>query len=203
MINYFEAAEKTLRARGLLETALGNLERKKERILRYGAPSEYPSADMSKPYTGAKSVNDALADCLELAEVMREIQITRDKVEEIDGVLAQMDEDDARILRLWYIEQEQGRNHGGRMLFLHVQHLRPPKQGARALRPPLLRRGGYAVHVRRFLTYSHVSKKIRMETCIFPVLSLRRKERSRETSPPCAPRFMREAFSLSTRRRRA
>lgn len=42
MINYFEAAEKTLRARGLLETALGNLERKKERILRYGAPSEYP-----------------------------------------------------------------------------------------------------------------------------------------------------------------
>ena len=102
MINYFEAAEKTLRARGLLETALGNLERKKERILRYGAPSEYPS----KPYTGAKSVNDALADCLELAEVMREIQITRDKVEEIDGVLAQMDEDDARILRLWYIERK-------------------------------------------------------------------------------------------------
>lgn len=106
MINYFEAAEKTLRARGLLETALGNLERKKERILRYGAPSEYPSADMSKPYTGAKSVNDALADCLELAEVMREIQVTRDKAEEIDDVLAQMDEDDARILRLWYIERK-------------------------------------------------------------------------------------------------
>ena len=98
MINYFEAAEKTLRARGLLETALGNLERKKERILRYGAPSEYPSADMSKPYTGA--------DCLELAEVMREIQVTRDKVEEIDDVLAQMDEADARILRLWYIERK-------------------------------------------------------------------------------------------------
>ena len=43
MINYFEAAEKTLRARGLLETALGTLERKKERILRYGAPPEYPA----------------------------------------------------------------------------------------------------------------------------------------------------------------
>lgn len=61
---------------------------------------------MPKPYTGAKSVNDALADCLELAEVMREIQVTRDKVEEIDDVLAQMDEDDARILRLWYIERK-------------------------------------------------------------------------------------------------
>lgn len=107
MINYFEAAEKTLRARGLLEVALGNLERKKERILRYGAPSEYPSADMSKPYTGAKTVNDdALADCLELTEVMREIQVTRDKVEEIDAVLAQMEEGDAHILRLWYIERK-------------------------------------------------------------------------------------------------
>lgn len=58
MINYFEAAEKTLRARGLLETALGNLERKKERILRYGAPyrkmrsffrSRLPKAVSSKP----------------------------------------------------------------------------------------------------------------------------------------------------------
>ena len=179
MINYFEAAEKTLRARGLLETALGNLERKKERILRYGAPSEYPSADMSKPYTGAKSVNDALADCLELAEVMREIQVTRDKVEEIDDVLAQMDEADARILRLWYIERKSKEE-------IAYVHLRPAQQSSCALRSPLLRRGGYAVHVRRFLAYSHVLKKRCMETCIFPVLSLRRKERSRETSPPCA-----------------
>ena len=209
MINYFEAAEKTLRARGLLETALGNLERKKERILRYGAPSEYPSADMSKPYTGAKSVNDALADCLELAEVMREIQVTRDKVEEIDGVLAQMDEADARILRLWYIERKSKDeiteavcysstsslyDRRGRMLRLAYVHLRPAQQSSCALRSPLLRRGGYAVHVRRFLAYSHVLKKRCMETCIFPVLSLRRKERSRENlaavrptwSSPCA-----------------
>ena len=52
------------------------------------------------------SPEEALTDCLELAEVMREIQVTRDKVEEIDDVLAQMDEDDARILRLWYIERK-------------------------------------------------------------------------------------------------
>ena len=55
---------------------------------------------------GAECPPLALADCLELAEVMREIQVTRDKVEEIDDVLAQMDEDDARILRLWYIERK-------------------------------------------------------------------------------------------------
>ena len=192
MINYFEAAEKTLRARGLLETALGNLERKKERILRYGAPSEYPSADMSKPYTGAKSVNDALADCLELAEVMREIQVTRDKVEEIDDVLEQMDEDDARILRLWYIERKSKDEITEAVCYSSTSSLYDLRN--KALRSPLLRRGSYAVYVRRFLTYSHVSKKIRMETCIFPVLSLRRKERSRENlaavrptwSSPCA-----------------
>lgn len=106
MINYFDAAENTLRARGMLETALGNLERKKERILRYGAPSEYPSADMSKPYTSSKAVNDTLAECVELAEVVREITMTREKIEEIDRVLGQLDGDDARILRLWYIERK-------------------------------------------------------------------------------------------------
>ena len=106
MINYFDAAENTLRARGMLETALGNLERKKERILRYGAPSEYPSADMSKPYTSSKVVNDTLTECVELAEVVREITITREKIEEIDRALGQLDGDDARILRLWYIERK-------------------------------------------------------------------------------------------------
>lgn len=106
MINYFDAAENTLRARGMLETALSNLERKKERILRYGAPSEYPSADMSKPYTSSKAVNDTLAECVELAEVVREITMTREKIEEIDRVLGQLDGDDARILRLWYIERK-------------------------------------------------------------------------------------------------
>ena len=106
MINYFDAAENTLRARGMLETALGNLERKKERILRYGAPSEYPSADMSKPYTSSKAVNDTLTECVELAEVVREITITREKIEEIDRALGQLDGDDARILRLWYIERK-------------------------------------------------------------------------------------------------
>ena len=106
MINYFDAAVNTLRARGMLETALSNLERKKERILRYGAPSEYPSADMSKPYTSSKAVNDTLAECVELAEVVREITITREKIEEIDRALGQLDGDDARILRLWYIERK-------------------------------------------------------------------------------------------------
>ena len=47
-INYFEAAEKTLRARGSLEKAVVNLERRRERIISHGSPAGYPSPDLSK-----------------------------------------------------------------------------------------------------------------------------------------------------------
>lgn len=106
MINYFDAAENTLRSRSMLETALKNLKRRRERIIRHNAPSDYPSFDMSKPYTSTKGVNDALTDCVELAEVVREINHTQAKIDEIDGVLKQLDPQDAELLRLWYIERK-------------------------------------------------------------------------------------------------
>lgn len=105
MINYFDAAEKTLRSRAMLDTALKNLERRRERIMRHNAPSGYPSPDTSKPYASTKSVNDALADCVELAEVIREIKNTQAKIDEIDSVLKQLDPQDAELLRLWYIDR--------------------------------------------------------------------------------------------------
>lgn len=103
MINYFDAAENTLRSRSMLEKALKNLMRRQERIMRHNAPSGYPSLDTSKPYTSTKSVNDALTDCIEIAEVAREINRTKDKIDEIDSVLQQLDPQDAELLRLWYI----------------------------------------------------------------------------------------------------
>lgn len=103
MINYFDAAENTLRSRSMLEKALKNLMRRQERIMRHNAPSGYPSLDTSKPYTSTKSVNDALTDCIEIAEVAREINRTKDKIDEIDSVLKQLDPQDAELLRLWYI----------------------------------------------------------------------------------------------------
>ena len=50
-INYFEAAEKTLRARGSLEKAVVNLERRRERIISHSSPAGYPSPDLTKSYT--------------------------------------------------------------------------------------------------------------------------------------------------------
>lgn len=106
MINYFTEAEKTLRARGYLDAALANLERRKDRIIRRGGPSEYTAPDFSKPYASTSSINDALSDCLELAEVMREIKETEEERDEIDRVLKQLADDDREIVTLWYIERK-------------------------------------------------------------------------------------------------
>ena len=104
MINYFDAAENTLRGRGFLDSALQNLERRKERIVQHGSPAGYPSPDFSKPYASTSAVNDTLAECLELAEVVREIKVTEEKIQEIDAVISQLDEAERDIIRLWYIE---------------------------------------------------------------------------------------------------
>lgn len=106
MINYFAAAEDTLRARGSLEAALKNLERRQERIIQHGGPTGYSSPDFSKPYASTSAVNDALTDCVELAEVAREIRVTKAKIQEIDDVLAQLTKEEREIIRLWYIERK-------------------------------------------------------------------------------------------------
>lgn len=106
MINYFAEAEKTLRARGYLETALENLTRRRERIIAESAPSGYPAPDFSKPYASTSAVNDALSACLELAEVEREVALTKRTISEVDTVLAQLEAEDARLLRLWYVERK-------------------------------------------------------------------------------------------------
>lgn len=103
-INYFKAAERVLSNRGTLERALANLERRRERVIQQAAPRGISSTDYSRPYVSGGGANDALADCIELAEINREIALTRETMEEIDKVLAELDKADADLLRAWYIE---------------------------------------------------------------------------------------------------
>ena len=104
MINYFKAAERTLTERRKFDIALENLSRRKARIIQRGMPQELPLTDYSKPYVSGGGVNDALADCLELSEVIREMENTRETIDEIDRVLSQLEPSDAALLRAWYIE---------------------------------------------------------------------------------------------------
>ena len=60
--------------------------------------------DFSKPYASTSAVNDTLAECLELAEVVREIKATEEKIQEIDAVISQLGGAERDIIRLWYIE---------------------------------------------------------------------------------------------------
>lgn len=106
MINYFGEAEKTLRARGYLDGAIKNLERRRERIIARSSPAGLPSPDFSKPYASTGAVNDVLADCLELAEVSREIGETKAEIAEVDEILGQLGKREQEIIRLWYIERK-------------------------------------------------------------------------------------------------
>lgn len=105
MINYFKAAERTLSERGNLERALANLERRRERVIQQAGPNGIQTTDFSSPYVSGGGANDALADCLEIAEINREIMQTRETIEEIDRVLAQLDAMDEALLRAWYIDR--------------------------------------------------------------------------------------------------
>lgn len=106
MINYFKSAERTLSERANLEKALANLERRKDRLLRKGTPSDNVLTDYARPYVSGGGANAALSDMLDLAEITKEIALTRETIEEIDAVLGQLEPTDADLLRAWYIEHK-------------------------------------------------------------------------------------------------
>ncbi len=106
MINYFKSAERTLSERANLEKALANLERRKDRLLRKGAPSDNVLSDYARPYISGGGANAVLSDMLDLAEIAKEIELTKETIEEIDDVLAQLEQTDADLLRAWYIEHK-------------------------------------------------------------------------------------------------
>ena len=104
-MNYFKSAEQVLSSVPALKRSLQNLERRKERIIENGAPGELGAVDPSKPYVNSTFVSDTLNDLLELNEVTKCIKLTEAKLEEIEGVLSQLEEEQRKILVMWYIER--------------------------------------------------------------------------------------------------
>lgn len=103
-MNYFKAAEQVLSSVPILERALNNLERRKERIMITNKPAEVGAIDPSKSYVNSSRVGDTLSEMLELSECMGNIAKTSYKLSEIRAVLEQLPEDKARVLQAWYIE---------------------------------------------------------------------------------------------------
>ena len=106
MINYFKAAERLLRERGNLEQALKNLEHRREWIIRRGGPDEIMAADPARPHVSTSAPTDTIAECIDLVMVGKEISTTRETIERIDHVLDQLSDEEAYLLRAWYIHRE-------------------------------------------------------------------------------------------------
>lgn len=103
-MNYFKAAEQVLSSVPILERALNNLGRRKERIMITNKPAEVGAIDPSKAYINSSRVGDTLSELLELSECVNNIAKTSAKLSEIRAVLEQLPEDKARVLQAWYIE---------------------------------------------------------------------------------------------------
>ena len=103
-MNYFKAAEQVLSSVPILERALNNLERRKERIMMTNKPAEVGAIDPSKAYVNSSRAGDTLSELLELSECMANIAKTSAKLSEIRAILEQLPEDKARVLQAWYIE---------------------------------------------------------------------------------------------------
>ena len=105
MINYFKAAERTLLARPDFDRALENLKARREGVVNHGRPEGVRTVDTTRPYVSGGGVSDTVADLVELAELDREIAATVAAIEAVDRVLAQLQQDEAAIIRAWYIDR--------------------------------------------------------------------------------------------------
>lgn len=105
MINYFKAAERTLLARPDFDRALENLKARREGVVNHGRPEGVRTIDTTRPYVSGGGVSDTVADLVELAELDREIAATVAAMEAVDRVLAQLQQDEAAIIKAWYIDR--------------------------------------------------------------------------------------------------
>lgn len=103
-MNYFKAAEQVLFLVPNLERALDNLQKRKQRLIESGAPSDGGGIDYSKPFTDSHYVSDTLNELLELAECSRNIAETQQKLTEIYGIIDQLQDEHKKLVRLWYFE---------------------------------------------------------------------------------------------------
>lgn len=104
-IDYFKAAEREISSLPLLEKSIPIMQNRLERLINSGAPKSPGGVDFSKPYVDSHHVNDTLGELCAIAETQVEINATRDKVREIEGILDMIPEEQRTVLKLFYIEK--------------------------------------------------------------------------------------------------
>lgn len=104
-MNYYKAAEQVLSSMPALKKSLKNLKQRQQRLLSSGAPKDVGAIDYSKSFTSAHHANDVLEELLAVSECTRNIAITESKIDEINGILDQLQPEYEKILVLWYVRK--------------------------------------------------------------------------------------------------
>ena len=104
-MNYFKAAEEVLKSVPQLKQAKENLKKREKRIIESNAPRDLGAIDYSKPYIDSNSVNDTLNELLELSECRKNITENDGKLDEIYGIVKQLEDKEKKFIQLWYFEK--------------------------------------------------------------------------------------------------
>ena len=103
-LNYVKEAEEILKSRKTLDEKIRSLNRQIARIMNSGTPHEIKGIDYSQPKVKGGAVDDTMTDCISIIEANKEIKLAKAKIEEIDDVIGQLQEESKKILTLWYID---------------------------------------------------------------------------------------------------
>lgn len=104
-IDYFKAAEREISSLPLLKRSLPILQKRLDRLIAAGAPKEPGSLDFSKSYVDSHHVNESLGELCAIAETQAEINATKEKIREIEGILEEIPKEQRIVLKLFYIEK--------------------------------------------------------------------------------------------------
>lgn len=104
-LNYFKAAEQDISSLPTLQKSIAFLEKKRQRLVDSGKPSEPGAIDYSKPYTDSHFVNDTLNELLSVAECSAEIEETKEEIQHIEAILGELQEEHRKVLTMFYIDK--------------------------------------------------------------------------------------------------
>ncbi len=102
-MNYFKSAEQLLSSVPALEKAVGNAERRKQRIIDSGQVKK--AVLPADKFTDAKTASAALSAALELPEIEKNIAETKRVLLGINEALGQLQDEHKRIILMWYTEK--------------------------------------------------------------------------------------------------
>ncbi|MCL2636944.1 MAG: hypothetical protein FWD48_01105 [Oscillospiraceae bacterium] len=103
-MNYFKEAEYILQNYPKLKTALQNLKRRQGQLIAISTPSYKMSAETSRIGAGSAYVSNTINDLEELSYIAKEINAITWKIQEIENILSDIEDDKRKIIEMIYFQ---------------------------------------------------------------------------------------------------